>query len=66
VALPHGNPDTKARLTALADNFRDEAGLGNLDNRLHPRYRERGVTLANHPATKAPDLARKVVLPSDG
>jgi hypothetical protein len=58
--------DRREVANRLADNFRDEAGLGNLDNRLHPRYRERGVTLANHPATKAPDLARKVVLPSDG
>lgn len=58
--------DRREVASRLADSFRDEAGLGNLDNHLHPRYREQGVTLENHPATKAPNLARKVVLSSDG
>lgn len=58
--------DRREVANRMADSFRDEAGLGNYDNLLQQQHQKRGVTLANHPATKAPDLARKVVLPSDG
>lgn len=57
--------DRREVANRMADSFRDEAGLGNYDNLLQQQHQKRGVTLANHPATKAPDLARKIVLPSD-